>query len=201
MDETQWKFIPPHSPHWGGVWEAAVKSTKHHLRRLIAEQNFTFEEVTTILCQIEAILNSRPLQPLSADPSDLACLTPGHFLIGTSMSAYPEKDIATIPDNRLRRWERCTKIQQLFWSKWTKEYLNQLQNRPKWMTPVKNIAINDVVLLKEDNTKPLVWPLARVVEVFPSKDGHIRLVKVKTKDSILVRNITKLCPLPIVDNL
>lgn len=124
----------------------------------------------------------------------------GHFLIGTSLSAYPEKDLSIIPDNRLKRWERCTKVQQSFWSRWTKDYLNLLQNRPKWLTPMKDLAVNDVVLLKEDNTKPLNWPLARVIEILPSKDGRIRLVKIKTKNSILTRNITKLCPLPNSDN-
>ncbi|XP_030752247.1 uncharacterized protein LOC115879487 [Sitophilus oryzae] len=199
-NEINWKFIPPHSPHWGGLWEAGIKSTKYHLRRLAGQQNFTFEELYTILTQIEAILNSRPLLPLSSDPSDFTCLTPGHFLIGTSLTSFPEKDLSNISENRLNRWQRCVKIQQQFWSKWSKDYLNLLQNRPKWLYPSPNLQVNDIVFLKEINTKPLDWPLARVLEIIPSKDGNVRLVKVKSKNGILTRNVTKLCPLPKLDN-
>lgn len=198
--EIEWNFIPPHSPHWGGLWEAAVKSTKYHLKRLIGEERFTFEEFSTILCQIEAILNSRPLVPISSDSSDLTCLTPGHFLIGTSPTSYPESNISDVPMNRLQRWNRISQIQQNFWKRWSKDYLNQLQQRPKWFYSKPNLRLNDVVLLKEDNTKPYQWPLARVLELIPSEDGHVRLVKLKTQNGIFSRNITKLCPLPNIDN-
>lgn len=198
--QIRWKFIPPRSPHWGGIWESAIKSAKYHLNRLLGTAHFTFEELTTILTQIEAILNSRPLCSLSTDPSDFQCLTPGHFLIGTSLSAYPERDVTDIPENRLKFYQRCTQIQQTFWKHWSIDYLNRLQNRPKWLAPSKNLKLNDLVLVKEDNTPPLKWPLARVIEVMPGSDGKVRVVKIKTQDSVFLRTITKLCPLPIEDN-
>jgi hypothetical protein len=77
----RWHFIPPHSPHFGGLWESAVKAMKYHLRRVIGETILTYEELTAFLTQIEACLNSRPLCDLSDDPSDPSILTPGHFLI------------------------------------------------------------------------------------------------------------------------
>ncbi|XP_076686078.1 uncharacterized protein LOC143378149, partial [Andrena cerasifolii] len=80
-DGITWRFNPPAAPHFGGIWEAAVKATKHHLRRVVGDQHLTYEEMTTLLAQIEACLNSRPLQPLSDDPGDVTALTPGHFLI------------------------------------------------------------------------------------------------------------------------
>lgn len=110
-------------------------------------------------------------------------LTAGHFLIGDSLTSFPEKDVSETKENRLTRWQRCTRVQQLFWKRWSVDYLNQLQNRPK-----------------EENTKPLQWPLARVVELIPSKDTKIRLVKIKTQAGIYARNITKLCPLPSDNN-
>ena len=84
----------------------------------------------------------------------------------------------------------------MFWKRWTVDYLNRLQNRPKWLLPIKNIEINDLVLLKDENSYPLHWPLARVTEVMPGADGKVRVVKVQTKGGIFIRSVTKLCPLP-----
>lgn len=193
--ETEWKFIPPKSPHWGGIWEAAIKSSKYHLYRIIGETHLTFEELSTVLTQIEAILNSRPLLPMSSDPSDLTYLTPGHFLIGDSLTSFPEIDLTEVPENRLTRWKLCTRIQQTFWKKWSKDYLNLLQNRPKWLIPQKDLNIGDLVLLKEDNVPPLKWPRARIIDTLPGKDQKIRVVKLKTTDGVFTRPITKLCPL------
>lgn len=71
-DGTLWKFIPPATPHFGGKWEAGVKSVKHHLKRVVGNQLLTYEAMITILTQIEAILNSRPLCALTDDPDDLS---------------------------------------------------------------------------------------------------------------------------------
>jgi len=81
-DGTEWHFNPPSAPHMGGLWEAAVKSTKHHLLRITGSAKLNFEELTTMLCQIEACLNSRPLTAQSSDPESFAVLTPAHFLVG-----------------------------------------------------------------------------------------------------------------------
>ncbi|XP_033229771.1 uncharacterized protein LOC117181320 [Belonocnema kinseyi] len=90
---TQWKFKPPAASHFGGLWEAAVKSTKFHLRRVIGDSTLTFEEMTTVLTQIEAFLNSRPLTAQSDVPTDIPALTPGHFLIGGPLNAVREPSL------------------------------------------------------------------------------------------------------------
>ncbi|XP_071580995.1 uncharacterized protein [Temnothorax nylanderi] len=103
--ETSWSFIPPNAPHFGGLWEAAVKSAKYHMARIIGQAHLTFEEMQTVLCEVEAILNSRPLTQLSADPNDLAYLTisPGNFLVGTALNSFPCHDLHDINENRLTR--------------------------------------------------------------------------------------------------
>lgn len=192
----EWKFIPPRSPHWGGLWEAAIKSAKHHIHRIVGNSNLTFEELSTVLAQIEAILNSRPLLPLSDDPTDLNFLTPGHFLVGHNLTAVPEHNLCDISPNRLSSWQHCTKLQQDFWKKWSVDYLNRLQNRPKWLQPSANLNLNDLVLLKEDNLPPLNWRRGRVIELFPGTDGKVRVVKVQTREGNFLRSITKICPFP-----
>lgn len=196
----QWKFIPPHSPHWGGLWEAAIKSAKHHLYRVVGNASLTFEELYTVLTQIEAVLNSRPLCPLSNDPTDLSCLIPGHFLIGTPLTTFPDKDVSTTPTNRLSRWELCTKLQQDFWKRWSVEYLNNLQNKPKWLKPNPNLKVNDLVLLKENNSPPLNWRRARILKVYPGPDNRVRVVDLKTRDGVFTRPISKVCPLPEISD-
>lgn len=113
--ETTWKFIPPNAPHFGGLWEAAVKSAKYHMSRIVGKAHLTFEELQTVLVEIEAILNSRPLTQLSADPNDLAYLSPGHFLVGTAMNSFPCHDLYDANENRLTRWQRVEQIRQHFW--------------------------------------------------------------------------------------
>ncbi|XP_043258500.1 uncharacterized protein LOC122400851 [Colletes gigas] len=94
-----WHFSPPRSPHYGGLWEAAVKSFKYHLLRTIGDILFTYEELNTYVVEIEAILNSRPITPISSDPNDYIALTPAHFLIGESLIGLPEQDVSAIANN------------------------------------------------------------------------------------------------------
>ncbi|UYV72617.1 hypothetical protein LAZ67_10000067 [Cordylochernes scorpioides] len=174
-EEIKWNFIPPSSPHFGGLWEAGIKSVKYHLRRIVGKTKLTFEELTTVLTQIEACLNSRPLCPLTDDPEDLNALTAGHFL-----------------------WNAidCSPIHN-FWKRWSCEYFSRLQNRPKWLKPVDNIKIGTLVLLKEDNLPPLKWRMGRINQVYPGEDGLVRVVSVKTADGDLRRAVAKVCPLPL----
>ncbi|XP_011169987.1 uncharacterized protein LOC105202989 [Solenopsis invicta] len=113
-DRIQWQFNPPSAPHFGGIWEAAVKSLKHHLRRVLGNATLTFEEMSTLLAQVEACLNSRPLQALSDDPDDIAALTPGHFLVGSPLTAVPEPSLLELPANRLTRWQLLQQMRDHF---------------------------------------------------------------------------------------
>jgi len=103
-EECNWKFIPPHGPHFGGLWEAAVKSMKHHLRRTLGSHIATYEELCTLLTEIEACLYSRPLCALSSDPFNPTYLSPGHFLIGEPLAQLPSADYTNVQCNSLSRW-------------------------------------------------------------------------------------------------
>ncbi|GFX78355.1 DUF5641 domain-containing protein [Trichonephila clavipes] len=97
---VEWSFIPPRAPNHGGLWEAGVKAVKYHLRRVMGNLRFTYEEFLTILNQIEGVLNSRPLYPLSCDPGDFDALTPGHFLVSRPITAIAEPSLTEVSDNR-----------------------------------------------------------------------------------------------------
>ncbi|GFS77592.1 integrase catalytic domain-containing protein [Trichonephila clavipes] len=164
-------FSPPVSPHFGGLWEAGVKSIKYYLKRVIGNTNLTFEEFSTLLTQVEAILNSRPLVSLDCDndPDSLNILTP-HFFIGEVITFFPEH---TNDDKFSLRshWDIVQKMKLGFWRKWKIDYLSNLQNRTKWKSPNHNIKVGEIVIIKEDNIPPPTWPLGKVIETQPGKDG------------------------------
>ncbi|XP_075213757.1 uncharacterized protein LOC142319964 [Lycorma delicatula] len=190
--QLKWHFIPANSPHFGGLWEAAVKSMKYHLKRVIGKIYLTFEEFSTLLSDIQAILNSRPISTLSDDPSDPSYLTPGHFLIGNPLIALPEPNLLDIKCNKLSSWQQLQKIRQSLWSRWSYDYLHGLQQRSKWKSPSENLRPSLVVLVKEDNLPPQFWKMAVIDSVFPGKDGLVRVVQLKVGSTFFKRPITKL---------
>lgn len=195
---TTWHFIPPHSPHFGGLWEAAVKSFKFHLKRIVDEAVLTYEEFYTLLTEIEATLNSRPLCPMSSDPNDMAALTAGHFLIGCPLNSIPEPSTLDLNENRLHRWQLIVKMHQDFWQTWSKDYLCELQQRPrKWQNQQENLEVGDLVVMKDDRVPPSNWLLARITQTHPGADGLVRVVSLKHKTGETKRAINKVCKLPI----
>lgn len=149
IQKVSWHFLPPSAPHFGGLWEAGVRSVKHHMRRVIGPYTMTFEEFTTLLCGIEACLNSRPLAPLTASVDDYEPLTPGYFLIGSALTASPEPSLLNIKENRLSRWQVVRRLTERFWKLWQDDYINTLQQRVKWRRDSKtHIKIRQLVLIR-----------------------------------------------------
>lgn len=199
--KINWHFAPASSPHFNGLAEAAVKTTKYHLKRVIGQTALTFEELSTVLSQIEAVVNSRPLCEMSNDPNEDEVLTPAHFLHHTKAILPPDEDNNETKANYLSRWQTVQRISQNFWKKWKSDYLNQLQVRGKWASEKPNVKIGELVLIKEDNTPPAQWAMGRIVDTHPGKDGNVRVASIKTANNTLKRAIAKLAPLPIVTTL
>jgi len=153
---------------------------------VVGSRTLSKTEFATLLCQIEACLNSRSIAPLSDDPSDLSALTPGHFLIGRPLVALPEESVLDVDANQLSRWQFVQAMQEHIWRSWLKNYLYSLQNRNKWSEQQKqkqqqqNVMVNDLVIVKNPLLLLSKWELARIVEVHPGSDGHVRVVIVRT---------------------
>ena len=192
----EWKFITEHSPHFGELWESTVKSAKTYLRKIVGTVKLTFEELTTILTQVEVCLNSRPLVSINSHSDDgIEVLTPAHFLIGRPLTALPDPEVSYCSISLLRRWHLCQSLVRHFWSRWSAEYLSTLNRYGKWHHRVENLSVGDIVLIREDGTVPTVWPLAKVTQTYPGKDGLVRVVDVKTSKGTYRRPVTKVATL------
>lgn len=191
----KFRHSPAYSPHFGGLYESAVKSAKFHMKRVIGNTHLTYEELSTLFIQIEAILNSRPITPLSSDPNDLSPLTPGHFLVGRPLTSLPSPDLQEVNPNRLHRFARIEQARQHFWSRWSREYICELQQRTKWQLRQPDIKPDQLVLIRDDSTPPMKWPLGRVTAVYPGSDGACRVADIKTSKGVVRRAINKICPL------
>lgn len=193
---TQWHFITPSAPHEGGIWEAAVKSMKHHLKRVMGVQKYSLQGITTLLTSVEACLNSRPLCALSDDHEDTEALSPAHFLIGRSLR-LPMHEVTSSPPYSLKRLFMQLQFQiQAFWKKWSNDYLHSLTQMPKWRHEIENLKVGQLVLIKSDNIPPTYWAMGRIKQTHEGTDGKVRSVTVKTQLGELSRSIRKLCVLP-----
>ncbi|XP_014217126.1 uncharacterized protein LOC106645718 [Copidosoma floridanum] len=194
-----WRFIPPGAPHFGGLWEAGVKSVKGHLRRVIGSRHLTYEELSTVLVSIEMVLNSRPLVPLSGEADDLEVLTPGHLITGAPLNSIIEALPAERCPDRLAHWELVHSLPAQFWTRWSREYLYTLQQRPKWATPRRNFAVGDVVAVLDPTLLFMVgrWPLGRILRVHLGHDGLVRAAIIRASTGEYLRPVNKLALLPV----
>lgn len=191
--DITWKFSPARSPHFGGLWEAAVGAMKRILRKSVGEVILTYEELISVVTEAEAILNSRPLVPQDSPAEDaVAPLTPGHFLIGAPLTALPFQPDTRTKLTTLRRWNLVQRLQHHLWKRWREEFLLLLQKRNKWRKPNQTFKVGDIVLLKDADSFQRVWPLARVTETYPGSDGFVRVVDIWCKQKTWRRATNKL---------
>lgn len=196
--EIQWKFIPPRSPNFGGLWEANVKIAKRHFYTYLQDAHLTFEEMATVCCRITAIMNSRPLFVDCEDPNDYHVITPSHLTHGRALTTMPEPDLSDprFKYKTLQRYDRVLQIQQQMWKLLKKEHLAEQQKRSKNLKRNFNIQLGMKAMIHVENTPSLYWPVGKIVKLYPGEDNLIRVVDVETPDGVYKRAISKIAILP-----
>lgn len=173
--------------------ERLIRSIRKILNATIREQVLDEECLQTVFCEAEAIINSRPITATSSDVNDLEALTPNHLLLLKTKPSLPPGLFDKDNLYSRRKWKQVQYVSDLFWKRWCREYLPQLQQRQKWNNTRRNFSVGDIVLVVDDSAPRNSWMLARVIETIPDKKGLVRQVRIKTKTNILERPITKLC--------
>ena len=168
------------------------------LPAILSKTRLTDEILHTVFCEVEGIINGRPLTKLSDSPDDLSPLTPNHLLLLRGENNVPP-GVFSQSDMLRKRWRHVQNLADQFWRKWLRTYLPELQRRIKWTRTSPNLRVGDVVIILDEMTPRNLWPLARVTEVIHGRDGLVRTVKVRTKRTELVRPITKVVLLEAAD--
>ena len=183
-----WKFNPPSSPWMGGAWESLIKSVKRSLKAITLDRIFTEEALYTFLCEVESLLNKRPVTPSSDDINDCEALTPNHLILGDSSSNNPPYKCQNDEIYYRKKWCAVQGAANMFSNQWRNEYLPTLIQRRKWYRNSKNLKFGDLVIIQSENI-----PLGRVIETYPGKNDIVRTVNVKTPNNKLIRPSRKLC--------
>ncbi|XP_069983718.1 uncharacterized protein [Penaeus vannamei] len=187
-----WQFNPPHASHFGGVWERQIRTIRRVLRGLCHQQVMTDDTLHTLFCEVEAIINGRPLTRVTDDPDGPQPLTP-NMLLTLKGAGGPITDTDHSDLYVRRRWRQVQYLADLFWKRWTKEYLPLLQERQKWTTRQRNLKVGDIVLSLDNKLPRGSWPLGRVLEVISDADGHVRSARLKTASGEYLRPISNMC--------
>ncbi|GFV87227.1 integrase catalytic domain-containing protein [Trichonephila clavipes] len=201
-----WKFIVERAPWWGGFYERLVKTIKDPLRKILGRALLTFEELSTILSEVEVIVNHRPLTYVENDPGEPEPLTPAHFLeLGYGDSKYPIHfieliDATTAKESYKKRKTYRTLLLKQLWRRWKEQYLLQLKTANHFKTPSvhKNLKLNDLVLVEGNVKSKLLWELGIIKKKFIGRDDNVRSCLVKTFKGLFKKPIQLLYPLEIV---
>lgn len=188
----------PSASHMGGAWERQIRTVRSVLTSILDQSSKRLDSASlrTYFYEVMAIINSRPLTAhLLSDPTGPQPLTPNHILTMKSSVILPPPGRFVKEDVYLRkRWRKVQYLANEFWARWRKEYLLSLQQRQKWHKIHRNAKPDDIVILLDDTVPRNEWKLAKITQVYPSKDGHIRKVQLLISDSTLDdkgRRVTK----------
>ena len=189
-------FNPPASPHFGGVWEREVRSVKSALYTCVGSQPVPEEVLLTVLLEVEALLNAKPLGYVSADIADVDPITPNSLLMGRPDGSLPQ---VVYPESEIlsrRRWRHSQILADHFWSRFIRDYLPSLQTRQKWHSSPPALLENAVVMMVDPQLPRALWPIGRVTQVHRSDDGYIRSADVLINGHSYTRPVARLVMLP-----
>ena len=201
-----WQFITKRAPWYGGFWERLIGLTKSSIKKVLGRASVNLRTLQTIVVEVEAILNDRPLTYVSSDIKDPEALTPAHLLYGRQITSLPhplvENDEMSDPTYRSsteiqRKAKRVALLIQHFWQRWRHEYLTSLREFHKESgINAETVKVGDVVLIHDDSPR-VSWKLALVTSVARGHDGFVRSANVRTANGTTNRPITRLHPLEI----
>ena len=179
------------------MWERLIRTVQRLLCTILNSNVVSSDEILmTVMCEVESMINSRPRTKVSDDPSDLHPITPNHFIMASGSEAWPwAGQDASICARQ--RWRRVQAYTAMIWKRWIKEYLPSLQQRQKWRVEKPVLAAGDLVMVSDLSCPRGVWPLGRILEVYPGNDGLVRSAKVRTKLTTLIRPVSKLIHLEL----
>ena len=196
----EWIFLPPMAHHRAGVWERMIKSVKKHLNSVLGKQPLELDVLVTMLAQVEAILNFRPITQVSDDPNDMEALSPAGILypgvkLTTSAAILPPAP----PGGESLRYsfQKARALVDAFWKRWVQEYVVTLRNRQKWLGTKGDLVEGQLVLMVDEVKSRDQWKLARVISV-TGDESHKRTIEVKTANGkTFKRDVSKVVPLEI----
>lgn len=194
--QIEWVFNPPTAPWWGGWWERLIGILKTLLRKILGKASLSYESLNTTLCDAEAIINARPLTYISEDPNDFRPLSPSIFLQESREYDVPDCDMLYRVKLE-KKFRNRQKILEDLRKRFRIEYLGQLLLKNGKKKETRKIKIGDVVLIGDDTHRRIDWPLARVVDVIPGRDGQERVFVLKTKKGLVKRPTQRVYPLEI----
>ncbi|UYV65773.1 hypothetical protein LAZ67_3005423 [Cordylochernes scorpioides] len=200
LKNITWKFIPPGAPWWGGWWERLIGMMKQLLFRILGQTSLGYEELSTVMCDVESLMNTRPLTYLTEESEDLAPLTPSLFLHEVREVGVPDLDLI---DNQTlsRKYQYIKRVREDLRERFRIEYFGFLRRETRRLKTTIPLKVGDMVLIGQESLKRLHWPLARIIQLYPGKDGLVRVAKVKTSSGDKIRPIQKLYNLEITPEI
>ncbi|XP_042150458.1 uncharacterized protein LOC121838334 [Ixodes scapularis] len=178
-----WVFNPPHSSHFGGAWERMIGIARRILDSMLLEHGpsrLSHEVLVTFLAEVSAIINARPLVPVSMDPECWDILSPSTLLTQkVGGDTLPPSEF-NVKDLYRSQWRQVQWLADSFWHRWRREFLTTLQSRRKWQDSRRDLKEGDIVLLRDKQVHRNEWPMGVIVNTFPSADGKVRKVEIKT---------------------
>ncbi|KAK3092639.1 hypothetical protein FSP39_005230 [Pinctada imbricata] len=198
---TTWIFNAPHSSHMGGVWERMIGVTRKILDSMLLteKKGLSHDVLTTLMAEVCAIVNARPITTISHDPDDPVILSPAMLLTMKRGNSTIDSDNYCIKDMYRASWKHVQVLSDYFWTRWRDSYLQNLQTRRKWHEKLPNLKKGDIVLLRDKQSHRNYWPLGIVEDAIQSDDGLVRKAVVRVSvDGKIVTYTRPVCELVLL---